>query len=297
MFRLAHISDIHLGPLPDVPIRDLLSKRITGYVNWHRNRRKHLFGNTLELLLEQMQSHAPDHVAVTGDLVNLATEVEIRNAAVWLSGVGIPPDVSVVPGNHDAYVPGAAGRAAAAWNDYMAGDGDVPSQARQFPYVRRRGQVAIVGCSTAVATPPFSANGYFSGGQARRTLELLRQLGDEGLARVVLIHHPPIRGAAANHKRMVGIRRFAAVMREAGAELVLHGHTHLNTRYTLAGRDGPVPVICIASASQSPGGKKPPAGFNLFDIDGEPGRWTIQHKRFALNDDARTFGLSVDDVL
>jgi 3',5'-cyclic AMP phosphodiesterase CpdA len=297
MFRLAHISDIHLGPLPDVPIRDLLSKRITGYVNWHRNRRKHLFGNTLELLLEQMQSHAPDHVAVTGDLVNLATEVEIRNAALWLSGVGKPTDVSVVPGNHDAYVPGAAGRAATAWNDYMAGDGDVLSEARKFPYVRRRGQVAIVGCSTAVATPPFSANGYFSGGQARRTLELLRQLGDEGLARVVLIHHPPIKGAAANHKRMVGIRRFAAVMHEAGAELVLHGHTHLNTRYTLAGRDGPVSVIGIASASQSPGAKKPPAAFNLFEIGGEPGRWQVAHKRYALNDDARTFGLSVDEML
>ena len=297
MFRLAHISDIHLGPLPNVPIRDLLSKRITGYVNWHRNRRKHLFGNTLELLLEQMQAQAPDNIAVTGDLVNLATGLEIGNAAIWLSGVGAPHDVSVVPGNHDAYVPGAAGRAAAAWNDYMAGDGDVLSEARKFPYVRRRGQVAIIGCSTAVATPPFSANGYFSAGQARRTLDLLRQLGDEGLARVVLIHHPPIRGAAANHKRMVGIRRFAAVMHEAGAELVLHGHTHLNTRYTLTGRDGPVPVIGIASASQSPGGKKPPAAFNLFDIDGEPGRWQIQHKRFAMNDDARTFRLSVDEVL
>ncbi len=297
MFRLAHISDIHLGPLPDVPIRDLLSKRITGYVNWHRNRRKHLFGNTLELLLEHMQTHTPDHVAVTGDLVNLATEIEIRNAAVWLSGVGKPTDVSVVPGNHDAYVPGAAGRAGAAWNDYMVGDADVLSQARQFPYVRRRGEIAIVGCSTAVATPPFSANGYFSGGQARRTLDLLRQLGDEGLARVVLIHHPPIRGATANHKRMVGIRRFAAVMHEAGAELVLHGHTHLNTRYTLAGRDGPVPVIGIASASQSPGGKKPSAGFNLFEIDGRPGNWQILHQRYALNDDARTFRLSVDEVL
>jgi 3',5'-cyclic AMP phosphodiesterase CpdA len=297
MFRLAHISDIHLGPLPDVPIRDLMSKRITGYVNWHRNRRKHLFGNTLELMLEHMQSHAPDHVAVTGDLVNLATEVEIRNAALWLAGVGEPADVSVVPGNHDAYVPGAAGRAAAAWNDYMAGDADILAEARKFPYVRRRGHVAIVGCSTAVATPPFSANGYFSGGQARRTLELLQQLGDEGLARVVLIHHPPIRGAAANHKRMVGIRRFAAVMHKAGAELVLHGHTHLNTRYTLAGRHGPVPVIGIASASQSPGGKKPSAGFNLFDIGGEPGRWQILHRRYAMNDDARMFRLSVDEVL
>lgn len=297
MFRLAHISDIHLGPLPDVPLRALLSKRITGYVNWQHNRRKHLFGNTLELMLDEMRLQTPDHLAVTGDLVNLATDTEISNAAAWLTTVGTPFDVSVVPGNHDAYVPGAVGRAAAAWNDYMAGDGDVLAEARKFPYIRRRGPVAIVGCSTAVATLPFSANGYFSAGQARRTLELLRQLGNEGLARVVLIHHPPIRGAASNHKRMMGIRRFAAVMREAGAELVLHGHTHLNTHYTLAGRDGPVPVMGIASASQSPGGKKPPAAFNLFDFDGAPGQWRITHKRYAMNDDARTFRLMADETL
>lgn len=297
MFRLAHISDVHLGPLPAVPIRDLLSKRITGYVNWHRNRRKHLFGNTLELLVEAVQAHAPDHIAVTGDLVNLATETEIGNAAVWLTGVGDPRDVSVIPGNHDAYVPGAAGRAAAAWNDYMTGDNDVFAGARKFPYVRRRGPIAIVGCSTAVATPPFSANGYFSAGQARRTLNLLRELGDEGLARVVLIHHPPIRGAAANHKRMVGIRRFAAVLHEAGAELVLHGHTHLNTRYTLPGRDGPVPVVGIASASQSPGGKRPPASFNIFEFDGSPGHWTTLRKRYTLTDDGRSFRVTADEVL
>jgi 3',5'-cyclic AMP phosphodiesterase CpdA len=297
MFRLAHISDVHLGPLPEVPLRDLMSKRITGYVNWHRNRRKHLFGNTLELLLQDLEAQSPDHIAVTGDLVNLATEIEIRNAATWLSGIGAPYDVSVVPGNHDAYVPGAAGRAATAWNDYLAGDGAILSESRKFPYVRRRGRVAIVGCSTAVATLPFSANGYFSAGQARRTLEILKSLRTEGLARVVLIHHPPIRGAAPNHKRMVGIRRFGAVMREAGAELVLHGHTHLNTLYQLAGRDGNVPVVGIASASQSHGGKKPPAAYNLFEIDGEPGEWQIRRQRYALNDDARTFRLDADEML
>ncbi|TIO72439.1 MAG: metallophosphoesterase, partial [Mesorhizobium sp.] len=34
MLRLAHISDVHLGPLPDVTYRDLASKRVLGYVNW-----------------------------------------------------------------------------------------------------------------------------------------------------------------------------------------------------------------------------------------------------------------------
>ncbi|TIR95677.1 MAG: metallophosphoesterase, partial [Mesorhizobium sp.] len=33
MLRLAHISDVHLGPLPDVTYRDLASKRVLGYVN------------------------------------------------------------------------------------------------------------------------------------------------------------------------------------------------------------------------------------------------------------------------
>lgn len=297
MFRLAHISDVHLGPLPHVPIRQLFSKRITGFVNWHRNRRKHLYGNTLDLLIERIAQEAPDHLAVTGDLVNLATETEIDIAGRWLDALGDPANISVVPGNHDAYVPGAAGRAARAWGPYMSADGEPNATALRFPYMRRRGDVALIGCSTALATPPFSANGYFGRRQARETLNLLAAAGELGLCRVVMIHHPPIRGATADYKRMVGIRRFAAVLREAGAELVLHGHTHLNTLYRLEGRSGDVPVVGIASASQGPGGRKPASSFNLFSIDGEPGRWEIRRQRFSMDDNALNFSLTADDDL
>ena len=44
---------------------------------------------------------------MTGDLVNLALDGEIEMARLWLETLGAPQDVSVVPGNHDAYVPGA----------------------------------------------------------------------------------------------------------------------------------------------------------------------------------------------
>ena len=77
MFRLAHISDVHLGPLPALSLMELASKRITGFVNWHRNRRRHLFANTLDLLMSDLQRRDPDHLAVTGDLVNLAAAVEM----------------------------------------------------------------------------------------------------------------------------------------------------------------------------------------------------------------------------
>jgi 3',5'-cyclic AMP phosphodiesterase CpdA len=300
MFTLAHISDIHLGPLPNLTLGELMSKRITGYVNWQRNRRKQLFGNTLELLLEDILTRAPDHMAVTGDLVNLATEIEVEAAAQWLANFPDAENVSVVPGNHDAYVRGAVDKVIHRWRHWMRGDdhrGEWLSHSQVFPYLRTRGKVALIGVSTATASPPFMASGYFSSRQARALATTLHQTGEAGLFRVVMIHHPPIRGAIANYKRMIGIRRFAAALHLSGAELVLHGHTHLNTLHWLNGRDGKVPVVGIASASQGNGGKKPPAAYNLFKISGERGAWSLQHQRYGLNPAGVGFSLDLDAVL
>jgi 3',5'-cyclic AMP phosphodiesterase CpdA len=286
MFRLAHISDIHLGPLPALSVLELASKRITGFVNWHRNRRRHLFANTLELVTDDIERRDPDHLAITGDLVNLAARIEIDTVARWLSGVGKPENVSVVPGNHDAYVPGAYERSTQSWYPYMRGDGapEAWSEDRHvFPYIRVRDNVALIGCSTAVATPPFAASGYFGRRQARETVNLLRAAGEAGLFRVVMIHHPPIHGATSFHKRMIGIRRFAATISAGGAELVLHGHTHLNTVHWLKSPAAPVPVVGISSASQGPGGHKPSAGYNIFSISGGPGRWNMMRERYEID--------------
>lgn len=295
MFRLAHISDVHLGPLPALTFVELFSKRITGFVNWHRNRRRHLFTNTLDLVLDDIEQKAPDHLAITGDLVNLASRLEIAAVRHWLAEAGQPENVSVVPGNHDAYVRGAYEKSTRAWYPYMRGDAapvEWQEDMHVFPYLRVRGPVAIIGCSTAVATPPFSASGYFGRRQARETVNMLRAAGEAGLFRVVLIHHPPIRGATAFHKRMIGIRRFAATITSGGAELVLHGHTHLDTVHWLPGQTKPVPVVGIASASQGPGGHKPPAGYNLFSISGSPGDWSILRERYALTPDAQSLALA-----
>ncbi|WP_165221641.1 metallophosphoesterase family protein [Affinirhizobium pseudoryzae] len=289
MFTFAHISDIHLGPLPRLTLRELASKRITGFINWHRNRRKHLLVNTLDLLLSDMRLRGPEHLMVTGDLVNLATPIEIRLAGEWLDSIGKPLETTVVPGNHDAYVPGAHDRSVRAWYPFIAGDEspeDWPDEEHVFPTYRQRGPIAIIGCSTSNATLPFSAGGYFSARQARETANLLKRAKADGLFRVVLIHHPPIRGAAPSHKRMIGIRRFAAALSVGGAELVLHGHTHLNTVYTLKTHHGDVPVVGIASASQGPGGHKPRAAYNFFTLSGKPGAWNLACDRYGLTETA-----------
>ena len=143
MLRLAHLSDVHLGPLPDMSYRELASKRITGYINWQRNRKANLHDQVIGMLLDDMKARAPDHIAVTGDLVNLALDAEVEVARQWLEEVGHGDDVSVVPGNHDAYVPGALDKICHAWGGWMAGDGaSHPLDRGSFPFLRRREPVA-----------------------------------------------------------------------------------------------------------------------------------------------------------
>ncbi|UGX86509.1 metallophosphoesterase family protein [Phyllobacterium meliloti] len=277
MFRLAHISDIHLSPLPALSLRELISKRITGYVNWRSNRKGSMTGGTLETLIADLKAQSPDHLAVTGDLVNLALDEELETAERWLKTLGNPHDVSVVPGNHDAYVPGALKKTRRYWAPWMLGDRQVAEHRPvEFPYLRVRGDVALIGVSSARATAPFMATGDLRDRQARRLGEILDETGKRGLFRVIMIHHPPVRGAAPAHKRLLGIGLFQRTVRQHGAELVLHGHTHLATRYEINGPDWKIPVVCVPSASQSFGAHKPPARFNIFAIEKTNSGWSCR---------------------
>lgn len=280
MFRLAHLSDVHLGPLPEVAYRDLASKRITGYVNWQRNRRRHMRESIIDAIVADVKSEKPDHIAVTGDLVNLALDREIEKAKLWLEMLGTPHDVSLVPGNHDAYVPGALDKACRAWGAWMAGDdtGHAPDS-HAFPYMRVRGDIALIGASSARASAPFMATGYFRGEQAGRLGRLLQDAGNRGLFRVVMIHHPPVRRAAATHKRLFGISLFQRTVRRYGAEIVLHGHTHEPTLYWIPGPGDDIPVVGVAAAGEAFGSRRPLAQYNLLDIERKGGRWQVQLTR------------------
>ncbi|PDQ22120.1 metallophosphatase [Mesorhizobium sanjuanii] len=283
MFRLAHISDIHLGPLPDVTYRDLASKRVVGYVNWQRNRRRHMHDAVIDTIVTDMKASGADHISVTGDLVNLALDGEIEMAKHWLETLGSPDDVSVVPGNHDAYVPGAFDKTCRSWAAWMTGDGvDTPVDRNAFPYLRVRGDIALIGVTTARATAPFMANGFFLEGQAERLRGILDATARRGLFRVIMIHHPPVRGAVSQPKRLFGIARFNKVVHRHGAELILHGHSHEPSLFFIGGRGSRIPVVGVAAAGQSPGGRRPAAQYNLLDIDGEKGNWRIKLTRRGL---------------
>src|SRR5829696_3185115 len=272
MFTLAHLSDPHLGPIPTPRLRELINKRGLGIINWYRKRHRHHRADVLAAIVADMKAQSPDHIAVTGDLVNVSLDVEFANAAHWLDTVGTPNDVTLVPGNHDAYIRRASGWAARHWGKFMRGD-----DGAAFPFVRRRGPVALIGLTTSLPTGPFMATGRLGGEQLARLAEILIALAREPLFRVVLIHHPPIPNRRHYMKRLIDGPMFRALLAEHGAELVLHGHNHDQQLMWLDGPKGRrIPAVGVPSASAIVSTHDDPAAYNLYRVGGEPGAWQCE---------------------
>lgn len=280
MITLAHISDVHLAPLPPVKLTELANKRMTGFINWRLKRHNSLSGDGLTNLVRHMREQKPDFTAVTGDLVNLGLEAEANTAFNWLQTVGTPDQVAVSPGNHDAYLRQSFGYNSARWGEYMAGE---TLDAAPFPYVRRIGDVAVIVCSSAVPSAPFFALGRFEQDQADRLAHILKLLGDAGYFRVIMIHHPP--NLEARHPRLglYGARRFRDAVAQHGAELILHGHTHKSSIFAIPGLTGDVPVVGVAAAgaAQSEAASEDPARYNLFKIERLGTAWSCTMREFG----------------
>ena len=219
MLTLAHLSDPHLAPLPEPRWSELIGKRVTGYVNWQRKRRFIHDPAVLSAIAADIRAQAPDHIAVTGDIANIALPAEFPRGRDWLESLGSAQDVTFVPGNHDIYVREAGALAARQWGAYMSDDDGEGG----FPFVRRRGNVALIGLSTGVPTAPFLATGWLGTKQLAEFAAILNKLKDEDFFRVILIHHPPV-SDAARHKRLMDasiLKRVIAAQRDASVRQLL----------------------------------------------------------------------------
>jgi 3',5'-cyclic AMP phosphodiesterase CpdA len=275
-FTLAHLSDPHLAPLPAPGLRELAGKRALGYLNWTRNRRKVHRREVLDGLVADMQAQRPDHIAITGDLVNIALEAEFALARAWLESVGSPEHVTVVPGNHDAYVPATQHRLAEICGDYLRGDGALTASPVTFPFLRRRGPLALIGVSSAVPTPPLMATGWLGQTQLDALDRILSQLSAAQAFRVLLIHHPLHSEKGSRHKRLTDSEELLALLKRHGVELILHGHDHAHSTMWFDGPRGRIPAIGVPSASAIAHGHTPAAAYNLFSIEREGERWRCE---------------------
>lgn len=270
MATLAHLSDIHLPVLPRIPLAHLGLKRGLGLINWLRKRQAVHCMEVVEALLADLAFQAPDHIAVTGDLANLGLPAEHANALAWLQRLGSPTKVSVVPGNHDIYTRLGSDPGVERWQSYMESDDwgrTLTKGTPGFPYVRRVGNIALIGLCSAVPTPPFIAAGRLGEAQLAQLPRLLDATQAANLVRVVLIHHPPLPGQATRLRGLEDAGSLKAVLEKHGAELVLHGHNHRNMEARAIWGAGSAIVLGVPSFSASLPHRDEPLGrYNMLRL-------------------------------
>jgi 3',5'-cyclic AMP phosphodiesterase CpdA len=276
---IAHLTDVHLGPIAGFTPRYWNLKRALGYANWLRNRRSAYQRSVLDRIVTDLAAQAPDHIAVTGDLTNIGLPQEHINALAWLQRVGAAEHVSVIPGNHDIYSWLGGDPGSRRWAAYMTSNAQGAAHAdhgEAFPFVRMLGPVAVIGINSAVPTPPLVASGQLGAGQLGRIAAVLERLARTDIFRLVLIHHPPLPGQAKRYRDLEDAAALEAVLARHGAELVIHGHNHHNMlEWCATSAGGKVPVVGAPSAALAHSHKgEPLARYNLYRISGPP--WTIE---------------------
>jgi 3',5'-cyclic AMP phosphodiesterase CpdA len=270
MFCLAHISDLHVLSPEGVHWREMLfNKRVTGWANTRLRRGRVFRRRYLDAVLDA--ALRADHVVITGDVTNLALDGEYREAVRVLAGRAGGAEVTVIPGNHDLYLPSI--RRERRFQHYLGAfiRSDLPELAVEvaagsYPFVKLRGPAAIIGLSSAVPRPPFIAAGYLGPEQIEALKALLAHPEVARRFPVILVHHPPV----DSRRRLLQLRdglTDAAALREVLATvprgLVLFGHLHVRVRCRL----GPLDVVCASGAALEHPSDSVRAGYNLYELE------------------------------
>ncbi len=263
MTVIAHVSDLHLTPVP-FPLGEGL-KPALGWINWARKPGAH-DGAIAARTIAALRAARPDHVALTGDLIELGLPSEYAAAGAVLGEFGDPADVSWAPGNHDVYTRRAEARLRAvlpAWLATPAGEGDLRAC---FPRLALAGRAAIVTLCSGTPTWLFSAEGELGAAQLVRLDALLAGLDRRAHLPVLAIHHPPHAPGLSRLKRLRDGAALMALLARHGCPLVLHGHLHRACDTVWTGATGTITLAGAPSASAAGKHGDDPAGFSLIHV-------------------------------
>ena len=288
-FTLIHISDFHLCCPAGAEFSRFLNKRAFSYSSWKLRRQR---GHRMEILhavIRAVQTEGFDHIAVTGDLTQLALPAEFEQARLQLQALAPPDNVFVVPGNHDALVPAPWAESYSHWADYMASDSANPQRQVEFPTLRIRGPIALIGLSTAHPTRILSAAGSIGTRQLQRLAEILQETARQNLFRVLVMHHPPKPGMVSMHKRLRDAEAFGRITKQHGAELILHGHSHRCSCAEMDGPGGRIPVLGIASASAGSRHPQRRAAFRRIRITRTAEGWATLVRDYVFSIETQRF--------
>ena len=231
MTKIAHISDLHL-------LEDGWKERTgtswlrLGFCSLLRPRDPEARRERLRRALRNARDVRPDHVLITGDFTEDGADAQFRVLADVLRESDIPAaNVTLVPGNHDAYTDGRA------YVRALAGPLREWAATSAPGAVTRLGDAAIVALSTAVPQHFTRSIGSIGGAQLAA---LQRFVTSPRLSRHTLVaaqHHPPLGLKLPPVQWIDGLREHVALrsmLRDCSRLNVLHGHTHRATSRLLS---------------------------------------------------------------
>ena len=244
MATVFHASDLHFGR-PAVPAQ-------------------------FEAIETLIQEHRYDVVAISGDVSQRARSGEFQRARAFLRHAERVSRTIVVPGNHDVAwwkAPLGIGSELAMYESYRT---YINSDLE--PVVRVPG-ATFVGINTAHGVRAktltwrmrdISIIGYVTRAQVERTRTAFEE-SPAGDARVVVMHHNPVRGELSGRHGLKNTKRILGALADIGVDLVLCGHDHQEAvHYIEHTKKGTVISTAGTVSNRSRGGR--PSSVNTIRI-------------------------------
>jgi 3',5'-cyclic AMP phosphodiesterase CpdA len=265
--RIAHISDVHL-----LDGRDAYDFRCR-FVSIHRPldaaSRAKKFMSALRAALRS----GAHHVVLSGDLTEMGSPTEYEHLGELLHASGIDPDeVTLVPGNHDAYTAEDGWRRALAGplRAFARGSAEAPGK------IVERGGLVLLPIDVTVHQTVARSGGELTAA-AIEALEARfsdRALADKAV--VVVQHHPPFGNPRSPWHFIDGLAGYArmltAMVRYPHVQL-LHGHSHRIADRAVSLPRAPAPAIGDRLRSVAESVRALPRVFSASaTVDDEPGR-------------------------
>jgi 3',5'-cyclic AMP phosphodiesterase CpdA len=251
---LVHISDLHFG-------RPAVAERL----------------DALRAIIAQ---NRPDAVAVSGDLTQRCTNREFSNARAYLDSIEKTAPCVVIPGNHDIRWLGAVARNLGfaglfrerahnfKYSRYLRHISDDLSPSLQIPGAVIAGVNTAHGITRGAITRRFRDLGVI--GQVKhadmvRVREAFENAAPNA-ARIVMIHHNPIRGALSGRHGLANTEQALHAFADLGTELVLCGHDHQDAIHTIErGERGLIISTAGTISNRIRAGRA--SSFNLVEIE------------------------------
>jgi 3',5'-cyclic AMP phosphodiesterase CpdA len=266
MFRLAHISDLHLFNLRSIKLSKFLSRRIIGALNLLVSRQSHS-EIALKALVSSLEKENCDHVIITGDVSNFALDEEFEFIRGTFADFWKYEKLTILPGNHDFYTAGAFKTRRFEKNFAgILGERDVHGSL--FPVIKNLKEVIIACLNSTMLSLPVLSCGRVPEDQLGKLKEVSRTR-KANTCLIVALHHNLHRRSFFSEVtgRLLNREQVMKTLAEAHADLILHGHSHTGQAYFIKHGGSVIPVICAGSATYLSKDPVRNARYNIYTVE------------------------------